>query len=315
MKKVYLFFVLFLFVAPPLAIFGQQLENAGFENWEPLPGTPLSEPVEWSTIKSSDDPGISILAPVTYAQSEDRHSGNFALKLYNVTAFNLVATGAITNGRFHADFDLSKSYSFSQLDTAKWHTVFTWRPDSLTGWFKYFPNGDDKAQFKVILHVDECKLPENGTLDNWVGLGVFFTVPGTTYEQWTRFAVPFTYFKDIAPEYELTVLNSGDSTAANDGSYLLVDDLAVVYAPQSIREQTVDRAFLTISNGKLILTPESGENFKGSWLHLVDMSGQTVMSEKIDSDIIDLPSGMMTGTYVAVLQDKEKQLVQKIMIR
>jgi hypothetical protein len=315
MNKVVYIFVLASFFLTPSHFFGQHLENAGFENWEDLPGTPLMEPVDWSTIKSSDDPGISILAPVTYARVEDAHSGDYALKLYNVTAFNVVATGAITNGRFHADFNLDESYSFTQLDSAEWHTVFTWRPDSLVGWFKYFPNEDDKAQFKVILHVGECKLPENGTLDNWVGLGVYFTQPGVTYSNWTRFSVPFNYFKEISPAFELTVLNSGDSTTAVDGSYLIVDDLDVIYAPQSIAEPENEKPFLVAAPGKLSITLESTETYQGQWFYLIDISGQTVFSRQLDGDLVPLPEGLPEGVYVAVLQGTEQQYIQKVMIR
>jgi hypothetical protein len=299
----------------PAAFYGQQLENPGFENWEDI-GTGLIEPVDWSTIKTSDDPGISSLAPLTYDRSEDAHTGYYALKLYNVQVFaNLVATGAITNGRFHAEYDLAASYSYTQQDDPKWNTPFTARPDSLVGWFKFFPNEDDAAQFKVILHVDSCTLPENGTLPNWVGMAVNITERGVTYDTWTRFSVPFEYFNDSTPEFVLTVINSGDSTSAIDGSYLLVDDLQLVYGPAGISNPGIPESFLINGNDKLVIKLEPAEEYLHRWLYLYDVTGQTILSKKLENNQVILPAGLPPGVYVAVLDGSNRRFVQKIMIR
>lgn len=299
----------------PLAIYGQQqIENPGFEFWEDA-GTVKDEPVDWSTIKTCDDPQIASVAPVTFDRSEDAHSGNYSLKLYNVKVFGLVATGAICNGRFHAEFNLDSSYSYTQHDDPKWHTAFTSRPDSLTGWFKFFPNDNDAAQFKVILHVDDCKLPENGTLPNWVGMAVYVTESGVTYADWTRFSVPFTYFNDDVPEYLLTVLNSGDSTTAVDSSYMFVDDLELIYPSSGISDKKVNEPFLTVIPGRLIINLKSEKDYQGNWFYLIDMAGHTIMTKQLENNEVILPDNIPPGTFVAVLQGKTEQFVQKVMIR
>lgn len=312
MKKL-LHYIGLILISLPIVNYGQQLENPGFENWENA-GTVKDEPVDWSTIKTSDDPGISSVAPVTFDRSDDAHSGNYSLKLYNLSVFGLVATGAITNGRFHAEFDLDASYSFTQANDPQWHTPFTWHPDSLTGWFKFYPREDDRAQFKVILHVDECKLPENGTLPNWVGMAVYVTEPGVTYDTWTRFSVPFEYFSDIIPEYELTVLNSGDSTTAVDSSYLLVDDLHLVYPASGISERSLAEPFLVEHPDELIITITDKNEYLNHWFYLIDISGQTLITRLLDSDRITLPGELPPGIYVGVLQGKSNQYSQKVRI-
>lgn len=298
----------------PVAFYGQQIENPGFENWENA-GTVKDEPVDWSTIKTSDDPGISSVAPVTFDRSEDAHSGNYSLKLYNVKVFSVVATGAITNGRFHAEYNLDSTYSFTQQDDPKWNTAFTSRPDSLMGWFKFFPRGDDAAQFKVILHIDECKLPENGTFHNWIGMAVHVTERGVTYDTWTRFSVPFTYFNDSTPEYVMIVVNSGDSTTAVDSSYLLVDDLQLIYGPQGISSPGIPESFLINGYGSLSIKLEPAEEYLHRRLYLYDMTGQTILSKKLENNQVILPEGLPQGIYVAVLDGKNGKFVQKIMIR
>jgi hypothetical protein len=313
MKNLLRFFILLSLVFP-VASLGQQLENPGFENWENA-GTVKDEPVDWSTIKTCDNPGLASLAPVTFDRSTDAHSGNYSLKLYNVAVFNVIATGAITNGRFHAQFNLDSSYSYSDTTDARWNTPFTWRPDSLVGWFKFYPKGDDAAQFKVILHVGECKLPANGTLPNWVGMAVNYTEAGVTYPNWTRFSVPFTYYDDRTPRYVLNVINSGDSTSAVDSSYLLVDDLQLIYKSSGVPDQKMPDPFLINRNDRLIISLKPEEDYLRQWFYLIDGNGKTVLTLKLESDEVLLPSGLPSGIYVAVLKNKNKQYVQKVMIR
>ena len=314
MKSPLHFFILFSLIFP-VVLFSQQLENPGFENWENA-GTVKDEPVDWSTIKTSDDPGISSVAPVCFDRSDDAHTGNYSLKLYNVKVLsNLIATGAITNGRFHAEFNPDLSYAFTQQDDPKWNTVFTAHPDSLTGWFKFFPKDNDIAQFKVVLHVDECKLPENGTLPNWVGMAVYITEHGVTYDNWTRFSVPFNYFNENIPEYELTVLNSGDSTSAADSSYLLVDDLQLIYPAAGISDPKISESFLFVSPDRLVINLDTEEEYLDQWFYLIDVTGQTILTKQLESNQVMLPDNLPQGVYVAVLKNRTQQYVQKVMIR
>lgn len=307
-------FIYFFVILIPVVLNAQQFENPGFENWEDA-GTVKDEPVDWSTIKTSDDPGISSVAPVSFARCDTAHSGNYSLKLYNVTVFGLVATGAITNGRFHAEFNLDESYSYTQADDPRWHTPFTWRPDSLVGWFQFYPKEDDRAQMKAIVHVDECKLPENGTLPNWVGMAVFMTEPGVTYSEWTRFSVPFDYYSDSAPEFLFCTMNSGDSTTAIDSSFLLIDDLQLIYPASGISERPVAEPFLVQSGNNLILDLKNEKEFLGQWFYLVDSAGKTVMMKQLTGNEVEIDPAMLPGIYVAVLKGSSRQYSQKIMLR
>lgn len=310
MKKLYILAIFFL----PFSVFSQQFENPGFEFWEDA-GTVKDEPVDWSSIKTCDDPMIASVAPVTFDQSTDAHSGEFSLKLYNVNVFNLTATGAISNGRFHAEFDLDASYSYTDTNNALWNTPITTRPDSLAGWFKYFPEEDDKAQFKVILHVDDAQLPENGTLPNWVGMAVFQTERGVTYDTWTRFVVPFEYFRDDNPEFLLCVLNSGDSTSAVVGSYLLADDLELIYDPSGVGERPVRANFLRVAGRDLLLELPEGDHWQDGRFELIDMGGRKIYKETLTGQgITTIPQSVPAGIYIAVLETANHRYAQKIQL-
>ena len=311
-KNIYLMIQVFLLF--PLAFYGQQFENPGFENWEDA-GTVKDEPVDWNTIKTCDDPYIAMAAPVTFDISTDAHTGNYALKLFNVEVFGISATGAICNGRFHAEFDLSKTYSYTDSSDARWHTPFTGRPDSLTGWFKYFPQGNDAAQFKAILHVDSCKLPENGTLPNWVGMAVYKTPSGQTFDTWTRFSVPFEYYDSRTPQFILCVMNSGDSTTSVPDSYLLIDDLELKYSSSGTDDKLIKEEFLVQGNNHLTINIISEEEFLNRKFNLIDLAGQTVFSIELNDNRLTLPPQLKAGIYIALLDGKNHRYSQKIMVR
>jgi len=106
MKKIILIFTVGLFGIFSLhAQTTDTIENPGFEEWELPFGLPVNhpEPVNWSSIKTSDNININPVAPINWARSDTAHSGNYSLKLFNVSALCLVATGTMTNGRVHAE--------------------------------------------------------------------------------------------------------------------------------------------------------------------------------------------------------------------
>ena len=74
MKRNILVIICLTFFVPFLT--AQQIENPGFEDWEVIAGPPdFTEPVNWSTIKTSDNPAISGLSPFNWERSEDAHNG------------------------------------------------------------------------------------------------------------------------------------------------------------------------------------------------------------------------------------------------
>ncbi len=309
MNKFFTFLTLGIFIS--IITYGQQIENGGFESWEDV-GTVKDEPVDWSTIKTCDDPSIASVAPVTFDRSTDAHTGDYSLKLYNVSAFGLIATGAICNGRFHAEFDLDASYSFTDTINPAWHTLCNDRPDSLVGWFKFFPTDIDRAQFKVILHNHEAKLPENGTIDNWVGMAVYQTEPGATFDSWTRFSVPFDYYNSDIPKFLLCVLNSGDSTASYEGSYLLADDLELIYNNAGIGERQVINEFIHVTGTTIKIDLASEKEYLGQNFRIIDLSGKNIYETRLTSSVVsDIPQDLPSGIYMALMDSGKYRYAQK----
>jgi hypothetical protein len=224
-------FTMVLFsMAAALASFSQQQpENAGFEQWESV-GLNTPEPVDWSSIKTSDNSGLNNLAPYVWDQSTDAHSGSYSVKLFNASVLTIVAAGTLTNGRVHSDLNPNNGYVFTNTSDPHWNTPFTDTPDSVVVWAKFTPASGDIAQIKAVLHTGTAKIPD-ATQANWIALAQI-DIPNQV-NNWTRFSAPFNYFNSNIPQYILFVLSSG-GTVAHVGTTAYFDDLQLIYNPAEL---------------------------------------------------------------------------------
>jgi hypothetical protein len=206
----------------------QQISNSGFEFWEEI-RSDVSEPVKWNSIKNTDG-GMSTnrLAPDVISRSEIAHSGKYSIMMVNKSALGIVANGIVTNGAIHGSTDKDKSYMYTDAKKTEFSTPFISRPDSLTGWYMYTPQGKDSAMVILLLHKGYITLPDHGTKGNWVG-GVKLLLPATKKNKWTRFSVPVQYFQKGYPQYVIVILSAGNRKQAVKGSVAYFDDLKLIY--------------------------------------------------------------------------------------
>lgn len=206
----------------------EQLDAPGFESWTNA-GSATQEPVEWSSLKTSDG-GVFLNAVVPQLcwRSSDAHSGSYSVELRTVGSAIGPANGLLTNGRVHAELDVANSYMFTDQGEEQWRTSLASRPDSLVGWFKASPALGDRANVGALLHVGDGRLPAFGTEANYVA-GASWKAPFGTVSDWTRFSTPFQYLDDRVPEWVLLILTSGDSAGSMIGTKVWFDDLALIY--------------------------------------------------------------------------------------
>ena len=285
-----------------------QFQNPGFEDWEEV-GTPYEEPVNWSSLKTSDT--LSNVSPVVMEISDDAHSGNHSVYLYNFEIFGIVATGTITNGRIHADYNPDLGYVFADIDDEQWHTSFTGRPDSVVGWYKANVQEGDNPAIRVVLHTGYQQLP--GDMSNVVAEAML-NLPGETVTEWTRFSVPFVYEKDIQPEYLLSILYSGNGTEAIGGSEAWFDDVEMVYTTGIDEISAVD-FHVFYANGKLNVklhesTPEIYQ------LQIFNLLGKLVFSQQIESGINNsIPLSLPSGMYIVSVNESGKAISKKVFVQ
>ncbi len=311
MKKI-LTLTYFAFIIISMLNAQQQIPNASFEDWEDV-GVGTDEPTHWSSIKTSDNLILNSLAPVVWDKSTDAHSGNYSVKLFDVATIGIVATGTITNGRLHSETDPSLAYAFTDVNDARWHTVFTQRPDSLVGWFKCNPSIGDFGTVKFLLHKGYAQLP--GDESNYIGIA-YYELPEEDITVWSRFSVPFIYTSDENPDYFLSVITAGNGTMAVNGSTALFDDFKFIYNPSSVNEISENRFKVIVSNRQLKMIIDYNNNQSYSVM-LVDINGRTVLTDKFaagDDKVINI-SSLSPGIYVAVASSPLITFTKKVIIQ
>jgi len=319
MKKIVFIFTVILFGIFSLhAQTADTLENPGFERWEVPIGLPADhpEPVNWSGIKTSDNAKVNPLAPVNWARSDTAHSGNYSLKLFNVSALGLVATGTMTNGRVHAEVSATESYIYTDTTNPLWNTRFTGRPDSLVGWFMCNPASGDHGNVLAILHRGYAQSPAlNNDTSTWIAK-VSFDLPDTKVETWTRFSVPFNYYSDKTPQYILIILTSGNGVNAIAGSSAKFDDLNVIYNNTTgIRNYQKGSLNVFAFNNKLQLSLANAPRgiYKVRILNILGRVQYATTLQSGENKTIDI--SLPSGIYLVQAQYGDNILIKKFLIQ
>ncbi len=294
-------------------VFCQQLQNPGFEEWESI-GATEDEPVNWSSIKTSDNIPLNAFAPIVWGKSTDAHSGNYSLLLFNyyVSLINNVAAGTITNGQVHSDFDPDSGYVFTNIADEQWYTAFNKKPDSIAGWFKCNPADGDFGTVKFLLHKGYSALP--GDESNYIAIA-YYQLPSHEVTEWTRFSTPFVYTSDDTPEYILSVITSGNGTDAIEGSTAHFDDFELIYNPSSVNDEFAENINIYQSNGKLVVKTED-VNPEDLQFTLLNSLGESVIKNVTlsnNSNYFDI-NNFKPGVYIAVTLNKDSKFSKKIVI-
>lgn len=279
MNKSILFLIFIL--ASYLTINAQtQFDNASFEEWEEIGfGPNIIEPVEWSSIKSSDNENISGQAPHVWDRSEfgNAHSGDYSLYLHTVTVFGIVATGTLTNGRYHAEFNTANAYTFTDTVNSQWHTRISAKPDSLAGWYKAKPSAGDFPTVKVVLHTGYAQISAISDTSTYVASAVI-SLPEEEETEWTRFSFPIEYHTNENPEYALVILTSSNGLSAVDKSEAWFDDIEFIYNDGTgVLEKNADVFDVYAYNNKMSVFVGSDQKERYN-LSIYDLSGKVVMT-------------------------------------
>ncbi len=309
----------------PAGLFAQaQLENAGFEKWDTLAydednNILIVEPVKWSSLKTADN--LSDVAPDVCRLSEDAHSGDYSVHLVNMSSFGTVANGILTCGRVHAEIDKEKAYTFTDPDNWQWHMRLSGRPDSIAGWYKYTSADGDFGTFNFSLHTGYFRKPARAEDSlNLVG-SAYFETPASSVTGWTRFCVPVQYFKeDVAPEFILTTISSGNNYNAKEGSELWVDDLEMIYNEgntTAVPTHPVSSGDLKswYSGGvlNLLLNKPGNQTYH---LSVSDMTGRTVYTGVLEAnDPKQISLKTTEGIYIIRVSNPSEVFTKKVFIK
>ena len=283
--------------------FSQQFENGSFDDWENV-GTPTAEPLNWSSLKTAD--ALAGTAPTVIARETGRTGTGYCVMLETKSVFGISANGILTNGRIHADLNPNNGYVFTNTSDSQWNTPFTFRPDSLIGWYKYAPANNDKGKIEVALHTGTNEKLPGMTPSNIVGAARFDAVSPTS--NWTRFSVPFQYLSSNDPAYLLAVLTSGDSTLSQNGSKIWFDDIALIYNSNTASistESLTDLSFYFTENSLKC----TGNFPQESTVFIYDLSGKCILTQAVE-ETIEFP--YPTGIYMLHVESNSGRIIRKM---
>lgn len=202
MKKIYPLF-LFLFSIISNGHAQNATPNAGFENWvdTTVSGEQFYNPENWYTL----NPLTAVVGKLTCQRTTTVHSGNYAVELITEVVFTDTANGIISTGKFNV-----------QNENVSGGLPYTQRPDSMYGWYEYFPAKGDSTDIQFGVY---------DSAGNTIGLGSF--VAGDTVKAYKRFSVPITYFSKAIPDTSRWLLSSSNGHKSFPGSTLFIDDLGL----------------------------------------------------------------------------------------
>jgi len=184
---------------------GQAVPNGGFETWTAYTNFEEPDSSLWRTL----NPLTSGFQFYTCTKSTDVHGGTYSVRLeskYTGPGLNINIPAMITTGRIQVSGTSGGAYSGDP---------YTFRPDSITGWYKYAPVGIDTGYAEVIL--------VNSDDTDTIGRGKFFQTG--TVANWTRFSAKIDYFSAEVPSLLRIILNSSSGFDPQAGSVIYFDDL------------------------------------------------------------------------------------------
>ena len=286
----------------------QQLENSGFEQWENV-GTGEEEPLSWSSTKTSDNSSLNALAPQVISRTTDAHTGTYAAKLINknVPFVNIVANGIVTNGIIHTTTNPQDSYVYTDVNSSDHSQPFTSYPDSIVGWYKYVPQGNDVGNIQVLLHSSYGQLPIDAST-SVIALAEF---DFSSNSNWTRFSTPFNYYPTINnPAYILCNISAGDSTQAVANSELKIDDLELIYNTTTISNEETNSLHVTYVNDHLQFSNVVKEiNYA-----IYNVQGQLMNFGKLDRYNRNVSISLESGIYFISTQNKDHHQSIKLLV-
>jgi hypothetical protein len=317
---------LFLAVIAMNAMAQTQLTNGGFENWgNSSPGL-SSEPTSWYSNQSGSNTA-QLGGQTCFKDQTVVHSGTASVRVQTISGpLSTVINGNVTTGVVNAPtFTKSDGYigTNNYSDTADHRRMpFTGRPDSLVGWYQYTQGGaSEQGKVRLILHTGDYYDPETPATyhpdasANKIG-DATFTTPLADVGVWTRFSVPIAYVNNNTPAYVMiNVTSSANQGTTTTGSKLWLDDLQVVYKPNSVNNVPVieDLNVYAYDNTAYADARHHAENLTISFY---DVTGRVVKTATVEGGKVNSYnfSSLPAGLYVYRVSGAGAQKTGKLVI-
>lgn len=287
-----------------------QILNGGFETWDAA-GTSTEEPTHFNSNKTGTDWAPN--GPQTcYRDNTTFHSGSYSARIETKTFTFAIVNGSMVTGIVNAPTtNKSDGYIGTMKGTVTSdirRMVFTGRPDSLVGWYKYTQGGSaERGKVRTILHTGHYYDPEAGTSyhpdssANKIASALFLT-PTSNVNGWTRFSVPFVYSDGRTPQYiMINTTSSNDQLTSVAGSKLWLDDLSVIYPTSGVNDLAGPKQDAKVyCYDKTLVVDFVLPNKDQPVISIYDVTGKVVLTQNLEKNkqgSLNL-TGLNTGLYL-----------------
>lgn len=303
------------------------IQNGDFELWENA-GSATEEPTFFNSNKTGTDWAPS--GPQTcYRDASTFHGGAYSVRVETKTFGFTVVNGSMVTGIVNAPTTTKSDGYIGTIKNTSLSDIrrmaFVGRPDSLVGWYKYTQGGSSElGKVRAILHVGHYYDPEAASSYhpdssmNKIGDALFLT-PAANVSTWTRFSVPFSYVSGSNPAYiMINTTSSNDQNTSTAGSKLWLDDLAVVYNPSGISENSFNENNANVyAYDKTITVDFIKELKEKTILSVYDLTGKLISEKTLSNsklNTINVPE-LNSGLYMYRLIGAEIQKSGKLFIK
>lgn len=278
MKKQLLFIS---FQLTTLVTIGQTVPNGGFETWSAQ--GQLEVPDGWigspAITKSTDANSGSFAAQVEAGDFTNPQNGQ------TVSVPGRLVTGVPGGGMGAPGIE-----GFASTST----------PDSLTGWFRYIPNGSDSCIFRVTISKWNAI---NGTRDV-LGEGMYSSFGSANY---MRFSAPINYASADIPDTCTIELMSSNPQSGIQGSILWVDDVELIESLGIADSEQLGISFYPNPTTDFLHIETEFSSFD---VNIMDVFGRMWTNIEINSDKIDV-SQLENGIYYLVITSNSSTVLER----
>ncbi len=281
-----------------------QPANQSFEDWETYNGSignTYTEPVGWNTGNECSE----LINQLAVSRSTDAYAGASSARLETLPAFgNIKVNGVLTTATM-----ICSANSGGQEGGTTYTTMI---PDSVVGFYKYTPAGNDSAYSQIMFLA-------NNDMDTISFTRVNFT---ETVSEWTRFSAPLTPASaGQQPEKLSLFFNSswgdGSQGQAVVGSVFFIDSVHFVSGPQGISEVYNNPSWSVYPNPATDVLNVKSVSGEQANIEVMDVAGKLLKFGMVGSgnSTIDL-AGLVPGvyTYRIITLDQEVVRTGKILV-
>lgn len=276
----------------------QSIPNGDFEYWEE--NGPYEDPSGWGTSNWSFYGILSFNTVTRY--NADPYSGASAVQLVTKEETSggekVKVSGILTLGTFDINI-------VSRTAAVNGGVLYHKRPEKVTGYYKYAPQGNDSCVFFITLFKWNIFKNERDTIaSSWY--------KGERADTWTKFEFPVNYRSDETPDSLNIIFSSSDTSIFEEGSTLWIDSILIIDDADTVSiEEGVD--ILVYPNPvytKLSVINPLTENYT---VYIYSGEGKRVylMENKGYLHEIDF-TGMSPGIYYVRIDTPSKHILKKI---